>query len=376
MDTVIWYRYAHDMALCCRYFGGTMQNPYAYKPDYQFWRRSVAGKSPTDVDPVVSTRFAIGPEDRIATAGSCFAQHVSRTLDELGFRYMVAEQAPAFPFSGRENFGTFSARYGNIYTVRQLRQLFRRAYSLFVPADIAWQREDGRYVDPFRPYIVEEGFATEEEVVAEREAHLEAVRTVLEDCDVFIFTLGLTEGWEAIGDGAVFPLAPGVVGARGEDTSYRFRNFGLPEMTEDLADFFDCLSSVNPSCRVLLTVSPVPLIATYEDAHVLTATTYSKSALRVVAEEMRRRFAFVDYFPSYEMITGPHVRGAFWADDLREVRPEGVRYAMSKFAANFLGSASLGPGDTAEAPSQDAIDRQRAAMTQIAAVICDEERIG
>ncbi len=352
-----------------------MQNPYTAKPEYQFWRRSFSGKAPTEVDPVVQTRFVIGPQDRIATAGSCFAQHVSRTLNELGFNYMVTEQSPAFSFSGSENFGTFSARYGNIYTVRQLRQLFRRAYGLFCPRDVAWRRADGRYVDPFRPYIVEEGFATAEEVVADREAHFEAVRTVFEDCDVFIFTLGLTEGWEAVNDGAVFPLAPGVVGAEGNETNYRFCNFGLSEMVEDLADFLTALRSVNPACRVLLTVSPVPLIATYENAHVLTATTYSKSALRVLSEEIKRKFTFADYFPSYEMITGPHVRGAFWGDDLREVKPEGVLYAMSKFAAHYLGDASIQLAAGTEMPSRDAIARQRAAITEIASVICDEEKI-
>ena len=31
------------------------------------------------------------------------------------------------------------------------------------------------------------------------------------DLDVFVFTLGLTEAWVAKADGAVFPLAPGVV---------------------------------------------------------------------------------------------------------------------------------------------------------------------
>jgi hypothetical protein len=98
--------------------------------------------------------------------------------------------------------------------VRQLWQLFQRAYGLFAPADVAWRGADGRYVDPFRPRIQVGGFATVEDLLGERKSHLAAVRRVFEECDLFIFTLGLAEGWVARGGGAVFPLAPGTVASR------------------------------------------------------------------------------------------------------------------------------------------------------------------
>lgn len=352
-----------------------MHNPYDAKPDYQFWRRSFAGRTPAEVDVVTNPRFAIGAQDRIATAGSCFAQHVSRKLNALGFKFMVTEPGPAFPFSGTEGFGVFSARYGNVYTVRQFKQLFWRAYGLFEPVDQYWQREDGRYVDPFRPYISSTGFSTPEEVLEERQFHLSAVRDLFEDCDVFILTLGLTEGWEAVRDGAVFPLAPGVVGGRGSDDDYRFRNFTVAEMERDLGDVLRRLHLINPRCRILLTVSPVALIATYENTHVLAATTYSKSALRVVAEGMKNAFEFVDYFPSYEMILGPHGRGAFLEDDLREVRPEGVEYAMSAFARHYLGHENSAREVNIAKPTREQIERQKLIMEKIADIICDEEMI-
>ena len=84
----------------------------------------------------------------------------------------------------------------------------------------------------------------------------------------------------------------------------------------------------------------VALVATYEDTHVLPATVYSKSALRVVAEMATRAHDRVGYFPSYEIITGPQSRGAFFEDDLREVRPEGVAHVMSIFARHYLGGTA------------------------------------
>ena len=105
----------------------------------------------------------------------------------------------------------FSALYGNIYTIRQLLQLFDRAHGNFSPRDKAWVREDGRYVDPFRPFIPTHAYATPENVEEARARHLQAVQRVFSGCDVFIFTLGLTETWISDQDGAVFPIAPGVV---------------------------------------------------------------------------------------------------------------------------------------------------------------------
>ena len=62
-----------------------MTNPYSGLPNYQYWRKSVSRVDPHMFDPVVSPRFKIKSSDRVATAGSCFAQHISRKLRESGF---------------------------------------------------------------------------------------------------------------------------------------------------------------------------------------------------------------------------------------------------------------------------------------------------
>lgn len=330
-----------------------MSNPYADLPDHAFWRRAVADRPAAAVDPVVSTPFAISPDDAVATAGSCFAQHISRALVQRGYHYLVTEKGQG------ESYGVFPARFANIYSVRQLAQLFDRAYGRFQPVDEAWPLAGGRWADPFRPRIEPEGFATREALLADREIHLAAVRAMFERCEVFIFTLGLTEAWVSTQDGAVFPLARGVVAEGAEEAGYVFHNFTVAEMTADLKRFIDQLREVNPDVKVILTVSPVPLIATYEPRHVLVSTAYSKAALRVVAEETSRSVSNTAYFPSYEIITGPHSRGAYFADDLREVTPEGVAQVMDVFARHFLVEA-----DDAE---------ENARHGALAGVICDED---
>jgi hypothetical protein len=343
-----------------------MTNPYRDRPDWAFWKRAVSAR-PDEVDPVVETPFRIGADDRIATAGSCFAQHISRTLAQRGYRYLVTEAAPESD-PAPDSYGVFPARFGNIYTVRQLLQTFERAYGLFEPVDRAWRRGEA-LVDPFRPRTPPQGFAGLEALEADRRRHLAAVRAMFEQCDLFIFTLGLTEGWRSTRDGAVFPLAPGVAGGEPGD-DYEFHNFTVAEMVADLQGFVDRLRTVNPSVRIMLTVSPVPLIATYEDRHVLVSTTYSKAALRVAAEEAARALDGVCYFPAYEIITGPQAGARYFEADLRSVSEEGVARVMELFARHFLDGPDA-DADVGSALSEADLER----MEQLAEVICDEEAI-
>jgi hypothetical protein len=342
-------------------------HPYVELPAARFWRRSVAGVDRHTFDPVVAPRFRIGAQSAVATAGSCFAQHISRKLQSMGFNYLQGEPGEGLDAEARTagQYGLFSARYGNLYTARQLLQLFQRAYGRFVPAEPAWQRPDGRWADPFRPSVEAQGFETPDAMLADRELHLAAVRRVFEHADLFVFTLGLTEGWRSRVDGAMFPLAPGVIAGEHDPTRHEFVNFGVHECEQDLAEFLVLLKSVNAGVKVLLTVSPVPLAATYEPRHVLVATTYSKSVLRVVAENCWRRFAWVDYFPSFEIITGSFNEGAYYEADHREVNALGVAHAMRCFVGNYLeGSATQAPPVFVPPSTGDA-----------SSLVCDEEAL-
>jgi hypothetical protein len=356
-----------------------MLNPYAGKPNSAFWPRSMAGRGPAEVDPLTSVPFQLRRTDAVATAGSCFAQHISGTLQECGMRFLVTEAAPATPGATAENFGVFPARFGNIYTVRQLRQLFERCFSLFDPVDVEWRSPEGHSIDPFRPRIQAGGFASAAALCADRDAHLQAVQAMFETCDVFVFTLGLTEGWESTVDGAVFPLAPGLFARGLDEANYRFHNFTVAEMEADMGSFIRQFRAINPDVRIILRVSPVALIATYEDRHVLVSNTYSKAALRVVADSVARAFPGVAYFPAYEIITGPHARSSFLSDDLREVTPAGIAHVMSLFSKHFLADGDPMPAAAnplaAAAPAQQP-NRQEAEMRALQRVICDEDLIG
>lgn len=326
-------------------------HPYKSLAHKAFWRRSVAVPAMSGVDPVGRFDLQIAPETKVATAGSCFAQHVARHLKGAGFNYFVVEQGhPIIPGTVRaaHNYGTFSARYGNIYTARQLRQLIERAYGRFTPVEAPWIDADGTVRDPFRPTVQPGNYVSVAEMEIDRAQHFAAVRRMFEELDVFVFTLGLTECWESLEDGAVFPLCPGVEGGAFDPAKYAFRNQTVTEVVEDMNAFIEALRAVNPRAEMIVTVSPVPLMATAApDEHVLTATTYSKSVLRVAADMLTRQHDFVHYFPSYEIITGPHARGTYYAEDLRNVTEVGVNHVMRLLLKYATGTIVEAPVEAA-----------------------------
>ena len=346
-----------------------MGNPYASKPSTAFWRKAVSGVPAFALDPMVGAPFRIGPADRVATAGSCFAQNIARSLRARGLQYYVPEAAPhgmAAADGQAMNYGTFSARYGNVYTVRQLVQLFDRAHGRFTPALTAWQGKAGGVIDPFRPLIQPGGFASLDALQKDRATHFERVRTMFSTLSVFVFTMGLTESWRHEPDGAVVPLAPGVAGGAEDGAAFRFVNFTSAEVAADLRLFHARLKEVNPSARIILTVSPVPLIATYEDRHVLVSTAYSKSALHAAAVEAAGVLADVSYFPSYEIVTSPLNRDRYFEDDLRNVNAMGVDHVMRVFFRHYVAGEQKEEGIAASF---------RRDTRTLSGLVCDEEAI-
>lgn len=300
--------------------------------------------------------------------GSCFAQHLSNYISRSGFNYYVTEAGPGDLTAAQarmRNYGVFSARYGNVYTVRQALQLFDRAFNNFEPTESIWRKEDA-FIDPYRPQIEPNGFASERELIADRRLHLSQVREIFERTDVLVFTLGLTESWRSKSDGAIFPLAPGVAGGGFDPARHEFINFSAALVQSDLYSFIDKIVAVNPSVKIILTVSPVPLIATYEPRHVLVSTAVSKAVLRVAADSAERRYDNVTYFPSYEVITSP-AGTKYFDDDLRQVKQVGVNHVMRLFRKHFLAEEQKEAKGLASATAESA--------TPIDDVICDEETI-
>jgi len=337
--------------------------PYSAQPPRAKWRAAIGTVARGAVDPTVASPLRIDRATRIVSAGSCFAQHVAAHVARRGFTYHVTEPAPAGlsdDAATDRGYGLFSARYGNVYTTPQLLQLFRHAYGQWAPEEDHWY-EGGRFVDPLRPFVEPDGFATLAALRADRERHLAATRRAFEEADVFVFTLGLTETWRDRRDGTWYPVCPGCGAGTYDPERVEFVNLDVTQIVDALTVFLAEFAQVNPAVRVILTVSPVPLLATMTKHHVLEATVYSKSVLRVAAEMIRASHPDVSYFPAYEIVTATLHNDEYFAGDGRTVTPLGVNRVMDLFFQTYAGVPAQMP---APVPAHAPAARD---------VVCDEE---
>lgn len=311
----------------------TDTNPYRELDSKSFWRTAVANNHMFDINGLWNPKFNITADHKVATFGSCFAQHIGRALKKRGYKWFCTEPAPYGLSPGnaqRFNYDLFSCRTGNIYTTSLLRQWVEWAIGQNAPPDEYWVKND-RVYDPFRPNIEPDGFESVEEMKLSRRQAIRSFLAVIERADFFVFTLGLTESWFNKEYGYEYPACPGTIAGTFDDSRHEFVNQKFSTVLQQLNLSLNMMMKINPSLKILLTVSPVPLTATMSGNHVLVATMYSKSILRTVAGQVASKRGYTDYFPSYEIINSPAFKGTFFEPNQRSINKVGVNFVMDSF---------------------------------------------
>ena len=350
-------------------------SPYQGLDDRAFWRAGVVEAGSYPPPDIYRPKFPITKDMPIFTAGSCFAQHVGRTLAHAGYNVIDTEPMPGWvpaELAQRHGYKLYSARYGNIYTVRQFLQLLQEAFGNFKPADPVWEK-DGRYYDALRPGMTPGGLATPEHVREARAYHLRAVQEAVAETGMVVFTLGLTETWQHVPSGTVYPTAPGTIAGQIDPKVHGFVNFRASEIRKDFLTVRKIFRAANPDVKFLLTVSPVPLTATASGDHVLPATVYSKSVLRTVAGELVEDFDDIDYFPSFEIVSSHPSAGRFFEPNMRSVKPRGVRRVMRAFLNAHEDEAEAKKARRAQKRAAARQDQGDARPGGPDDVICEEE---
>ncbi len=344
-------------------------HPYKSLPESAFWRSAVARNSLFDIRGLWQPKFNITPEMPIATFGSCFAQHFGHALRDRGYKWMDMEPAPrelSAANARKFGYGLFTCRTGNIYTTSLLLQWLKWALGVETPPEEYWEK-DGRIYDPFRPNIEPNGFESVEEMQQLRQITIEALRMTVRRAGLFVFTLGLTESWVNADGGYEYPMCPGTVAGEFDGDQHVFRNQPFDYISQNLEEAVALMQRVNPAIKILLTVSPVPLTATNSGAHVLVASSLSKSILRAVAGEVASADEGIDYFPSYEIINSPVYKGIFFEPNLRQVNPAGVDFVMKNFFHDL--GATFGEAKISAKPGGADPDSEQTN----AEAVCEEE---
>jgi hypothetical protein len=316
--------------------------PYNGIESYRSWQ------GPDQTDHILSQPARLGilsKSDVIASAGSCFAQNIARYLSSRSFNYNICEKAPMF-FNREQatdwGYGHFSCRFGNIYTVLQLEQLLERALGKRQVADQFWQNEDGKWFDLLRPRINRYGFDSLEIAEIDTREHLNSVLEMFRTSTVFVFTYGLVEYWYDEKDGTVFPTAPGCGYGRFDSSRHKAGVMSVANIVRSTKAVMEMIRKINPDLKVIITVSPVPLLATHRNMNIVQASVHSKSLLRVAVEECLPLFEQFYYFPSYEIVT-QYCSEPVWDETGRNPSKSSLEVVFKNFEYHFVteGAASV-----------------------------------
>lgn len=316
----------------------TQANKRAYIPAGRenskavFWPDPTFAKDPRSLfgeKPYAKKYSLIDRSVPIGSAGSCFAIEIALRLQRDGYNYVVSEKDP---HPRHKEFSNSCARWGIIFNSPSFRQLIEKAFGERELPPLLWSMKvDGKIklLDPFREDVL---FDSVEEYEADRVRHIEACREALMKCEYFAITLGVNEVWSLKSDGSVFSRAPWRISSH----LVEHRVMTVEENLAELESMLKTWRKYNPKIKLIVTVSPVPLHATFrgDEQHVVVANAHSKASLRVVAEEFCRRNEGVYYFPSYEVVM--YCTKNAWEADQRHVSAEAVDGVMNLFEEMYL----------------------------------------
>lgn len=255
-----------------------------------------------------SAPFTLEPGASIFTVGSCFARNIEMFLLSAKFRVPMLELTRSSAFAGIPLEGI------NNYSAPSIHNEFCWALEdggAFNPAVHCFETPDG-FIDLHLG--AQQKALSLETVKLRREAVSCVYRSVI-DCDAIIMTLGLSEVWFDTQSGVYINHTPLPTITRLAPGRFELHVLSYEEIRSHIISAIDIITRNSPrQPKIILTISPVPLMTTFRSDDVAVSNCYSKSALRTVADEIVSRYDFVSYFPSFESI-GLSDRQLAWQPD-------------------------------------------------------------
>ena len=244
--------------------------------------------------PRLDPKFTFAAEDKLVTIGSCFARHVESELERYGYRFRT--RAPENQVEPDEC--TSPTGFFNKFTTASMLNEVRWALAGDDFPHAAYTEVNGRWTDGQLPA----SFATLERAMQIR-ARVQDILGDIRSAQFLVLTLGLVESWFDSEANVYMNTAP----TAGHISKYpgRFHVHVLDyrENMRHLEEIYETVKAANPGLRLIVTVSPVPLGATFTGQDITVANTYSKSTLRAVAGDFCAAREDADYFPSFEAVT-------------------------------------------------------------------------
>jgi tetratricopeptide (TPR) repeat protein len=142
---------------------------------------------------------------------------------------------------------------------------------------------------------------------------------VIKNSDVFILTLGVAAAFFDRTNGDFVLPRPSALNSRALAEKYLFRTTSVKENVDNVLYLINYIRSISPHIKIVVTVSPVPLLASFEYESAVQADCLSKSTMRLVAHEVvsNSNISNVLYWPSFEVFRwgGSNASNYYAADD-------------------------------------------------------------
>ncbi|MGN5038161.1 GSCFA domain-containing protein [Aeromonas sp. 75A] len=140
----------------------------------------------------------------------------------------------------------------------------------------------------------------------------------IKDAKCFIYTLGLGAAFFSKSTGELLVPDSDWVGTRALIEHGEFKTTSVSDNYRNILEIISLIRKVNIGAQIIITLSPVPLLATFERHSAVIADCLSKSVLRVAVNEvMNDKIDAVYYWPSFEAVRwlGPHIGKCYGSDD-------------------------------------------------------------
>jgi GSCFA family len=305
-------------------------NPDDLAGDYAFQRLRKTWLPHTWFTPKIEPKFKLRSKDKFYAIGSCFARGLEYAL--VRRQVVVESAAPEFARLQPVNEDVSGLGFTNKYNTFSILNELRWALDpdAVFPVESIVQVTKSTWSDPHTtPTLELVGF----DETLKRRSLMQTVTKRIINCRALIITLGLAEVWRDLQTDVYINRTPLF---KSHPDRYEFHLTGFAENWNNLEAIHALLSRYgHPDLRIVVTVSPVPLMTTFSTMDVVVANTYAKSLLRAVAQEWAAAHDNVDYFPSYEIVQNSD-RAATWEADLRHVTGGGTEHIMKLFLQSYL----------------------------------------
>jgi hypothetical protein len=283
--------------------------------------------------PKVDPKFTLRRDDKFYAIGSCFARGIESSL--TGHKIIVESAAPEFAELQPANKELSGLGFTNKYNTYSILNELRWALDpdAVFPQESIVQVTKTTWYDPHtNPSLALADLAE----TLERRAMMQAVTKRIKHCRAVIVTLGLAEVWRDVKADVFINRTPIPSLFKTQPGRYEFHLTSFAENWANLEAIYALLTQYgHPDVRIVVTVSPVPLMNTFSTMDIVVANTWAKSLLRAVAQEWATAHPNVDYFPSYEIVQSSD-RAAVWERDLRHVKGAGAHHIMELFLRNYI----------------------------------------